>query len=95
MSLKGKYIKGGELCWLHFNLQLGQPQSGDYAYQCAYAKNRSEKLEDGETYIKVRIIDIVWKYNQICFNIKTVNKDMTEVYSSQIYDVKRLTLIIE
>lgn len=95
MSLEGKYIKGGEKCWLHFNTELGQSQSGDYAYQKAYAKDRSEKIEDGETYVKVRILEVVWKYGRVCFNIKTINKDLTEVYSTQVYDVNRLTLINE
>tara|TARA_R110000772_G_scaffold17946_3_gene50136 strand:+ start:223196 stop:223477 length:282 start_codon:yes stop_codon:yes gene_type:complete len=93
MSLKGKYIKGGELCWLHFNTTLGQTQSGDYAYQKAYAKNRSEKIEDGETYVKIIITDVVWKYDEVYFNFKTVNKDGTTCYSNQVHDPERLTLI--
>lgn len=93
MSLKGKYIKGGELCWLHFNTEMGQSQCGDYGYQQCYAPNRSEKIEDGETYIKVRIEDVVWKYTRIAFNVKTVNKDGSTVYGTQVYDPERLTII--
>ncbi len=93
MSVKGKCIKGGELCWLHFNTVLGQMQCGDYGYQNAYAKNRSEKIEDGETYVKVRIKSILWKYDKIAFNIMSVNRDMTESYNTQVSDPDRLTLI--
>jgi hypothetical protein len=93
MSLKGKYIEGGEVCWLYFDLTPGQTQSGDYAYQQAYAKNRSEKKEDGRTYVKVRIKEVVWKYDKVCFNIVTINKDGTEGYDTQVLDPERLTLI--
>lgn len=93
MSLKGKYIDGGELCWLHFNVTPGQSQYGDYGYQQAYAKNRSQKVEDGETYIKVRIKEVVWKYDKVVFNVITVNKDGSEVYDTQVDDAERLTYI--
>ena len=93
MSLKGKWIKGGETCWLHFDTKLGQQQAGDYAYQQCYAPNRSEKIEDGETYVKVHIEDVVWHYDRISFIIKTVNKDGSVVYKTQVYDPERLTLI--
>jgi hypothetical protein len=93
MSLKGKVVSGGEVCWLHFNTTLGQPQCGDYGYQKAYAPNRSEKIEDGETYVKVKILDVMWKYDAICFNIITVNKDGSESYKTQVDDADRLTLI--
>ena len=95
MSLKGKYIEGGELVWVHFNVTPGQSQFGDYAYQNAYAKNRSQKIEDGETYIKMKIKEVIWKYNSICFNMITINKDGSEVYDTQIDDVNRMTLIDE
>jgi len=94
MSLQGKYIEGGETCWLHFDLTPG-PQYGDYGYQECYAKNRSEKVEDGKTYVKVIIKEVVWKYSHVCFNIKTVNKDGSEVYDTQVYEPERLTLINE
>lgn len=93
MSLHGQYIRGGELCWLHFNLTPGQTEFGDYAYQKAYAKTRSEKIEDGETYVKVKILEIVWKYKHVCFNVTTISKDNKELYATQVYDAKRLTLI--
>ena len=93
MSLQGKYISGGEICWLHFNITPGQTQYGDYGYQQVYAKNRSEKVEDGETYVKVRIKDVVWKYGRVCFNVITVNKDGTEEYCTQVYEPERLTII--
>jgi len=95
MSLKKHCIKGGELAWLHFNTKLGQSQCGDYAYQQAYAKNRSEKKEDGETYIKVRIVDVMSKYGKLTFNLLTVCKDGKEVYNTQCDDHNRLTLITE
>jgi hypothetical protein len=97
MSLKKEYIEGGELCWLHFHTKTGHPsgQSGDYAYQQCYAKNRSEKIEDGETYVKVRILDVVSKYGKLTFNLKTVCKDGTEIYETQCDDYNRLTLIKE
>ena len=93
MSLKKKCVIGGELAWLHFNTELGQPQCGDYAYQKAYAPNRSEKIEDGETYVKVRIVDVMSKYGKLTFNLMTVCKDGTEVYPTQCDDIERLTLI--
>jgi len=95
MSLNGKYIEKGDLCWLHYNRAEGQSESGDYAYLNAYAKNRSEKVEDGKTYVKVRITDIVWKYIQFVFNINIVNKDGTECYPQQVYEPNRLTQIAD
>lgn len=93
MSLKKECINGGELAWLHFNTKSGQTQYGDYAYQKAYAPNRSEKIEDDETYIKVRILDVMSKYGKLTFNLKTVCKDDSEVYNTQCNDIERLTLI--
>jgi hypothetical protein len=92
MSIKGQIIRGGEICWLHFKLDTPNPQSGDYAYQKAYAPNRSEKIEDGETYVKVKIKTVWWKYDKICFNIITVNRDKSESYDTQVYNAERLTL---
>lgn len=94
MSIKSKCVQGGELAWLHFNTKIGQSQSGDYAYQQAYAKNRSEKIEDGETYVKVRILSVMSKYGKLTFNLQTVCRDGTEVYNTQCDDIERLTLIL-
>lgn len=83
----------GDLCWLHFNTKLGQSQCGDYAYHRCYVPNRSEKIEDGETYIKIRITNIAWKYGRMAFFYKSVNKDGTETYECEVDDPTRLTLI--
>lgn len=88
MSLKGKYVEKGDLCWL-------QLESVDYTYLNAYAKNRSEKVEDGKSYVKVRITKIVWKYINFVFNINIVNKDGTECYPQQVYEYNRLTQITD
>jgi len=93
MSLEKEYIQGGEFAWLHFNTKLGQSQCGDYAYQQAYAPNRSEKIEDGETYVKVKILEVVSKYGRMTFNLVTVNKDGSIVYPTQCDEIDRLTLI--
>jgi hypothetical protein len=93
MALDTRIIKGGELCWLHFNTTEGQSQCGDYGYQKCYAPNRSEKIEDGETYVKVLVTDVWWKYGRVCFNITTVNKDGSGSYDTQVFDADRLTLI--
>lgn len=93
MSIKKDYIKGGEIAWLHFNTKMGQAQCGDYAYQQAYAPNRSEKIEDGKTYVKVKILDVVSKYGKLTFNLKTINKNGSEIYETQCDDIERLTLI--
>lgn len=95
MSLKGKYVEARDLCWLHFKQRKGHSESGEYAYLDAYAKNRSEKVEDGETYIKVRITEIVWKVDKFVFLINIVNKDGTECYPTQVDKPERLTLIGE
>lgn len=76
-------VVGGELAWLHFDRSPGQTQSGDYAYQKAYAPKRSEKIEDGETYVKVRITSISCNYGKFTLNLRTVCKDGTEVYDTQ------------
>lgn len=94
-NLKNEYVEGGELCWLHFITESGHSsgQSGDYAYQQCYAPNRSQKIEDGETYVKVRITSVVSKYGRLTFNLVTVNKDDTESYATQCNDIERLTII--
>ena len=94
MSLENKIVRGGELCWLHFDTKPGQSQCGDYGYQKEYAPNRSEKIEDGETYVKVKVLSVMWKYDKIAFNLITVDKDGTESYKHQVSDPERLTLIL-
>ena len=91
----GKFdiVSVDDLCWLHFNTRYGQSQCGDYAYHKCYAPKRSEKIEDDETYVKIRITDIAWKYGGVAFFYKVVNKDGTESYQSEVRDDTRLTLI--
>ncbi len=93
MSIKDKCVMGGEMAWLHFNTKIGQSQSGDYAYQKCYAKNRSEKIEDDEVYVRVRIKSVMSKYGKLTFNLRTICKDGSEVYDTQCDDIERLTLI--
>lgn len=81
-GLIGKYVTANEYCWLHYNTEKGQSQSGDYAYLNAYAKDRVEKIEE-----------IVWKYNSICFNCIVVSKYNEELYDIQITEPNRLTLM--
>ena len=93
MNIENHCLYGDELVWVHFNTTPGQTQCGDYAYQKAYAKNRSEKIQDGETYIKMRITSMMCKYGKLTFNLITVNKDGTEDYDTQCDDMTRMTLI--
>lgn len=92
-GIVGQHVRAGVKAWLHFNTTLGQTQSGDYAYVKVYAPNRSEKIEDGETFVKVVIKEIVWAYNSIQFNVAILDKDGTEGYEKQIDDPRRLTLV--
>ena len=47
MSVVGKYAEAGNKVWVHYNTKSGQSQYGDYAYVQGYAKNRSQKVDDG------------------------------------------------
>jgi len=58
-----------------------------------YAKNRSEKIEDGKTYVKVKIRDIAWKYKKFVIFFSVIHKDGKEGYQSEVSDIERLTLI--
>lgn len=93
MSLYGKYVSGGEKAWLYFNTTPGQMQYGDYGYQQAYAKERDEHVRNGKTYVLVKILDVVWKYKHVCFNVTTISKDGKELYKTQVYDPERLKLL--
>lgn len=92
-GLIGKYVTVNDYCWLHYNTEKGQSQSGDYAYLEAYAKDRSEKILNGETYVKVKIKGIIWKYTSFAFNCTIMSEGNTELYNIQITEPERLTLI--
>jgi len=95
MSIQNKFISIGDICWLYYNTTPGQSQCGDYAYLNAYAKNRSEKIEDGKIYVKVKIREIAWKYTKFVIFFSVVNKGGSQGYQSEVADIERLTLIKE
>ncbi len=95
MSVVGKYANVGNKVWVHYNTKSGQSQSGDYTYIKGYAKNRSQKVEDGETYVKAVIDSISWHYTSIAFNLRVLDKDGTAGYRIQIKEPERLTLIVD
>lgn len=94
MSLTNKYAAIGDKIWISYDTNIGQGQYGDYCYIKSWFPNRSEKIEDGNLYIKGIIYNISWHYNGIQFTCKVINKDgsinNTEIY---IKDPSRLTLI--
>jgi len=88
---KEKEITVGSICWLHFNTEKGQSQSGDYAYVRGYAPNVSRKVEDGETYVKVIIKQILFIYGKVRFQYEHLNKNGSMSYSCTVDGAKRLT----
>jgi len=92
-GLYGKTAEAGRLVWVHYNVTPGQSQYGDYGYVKGYAPNRSEKVEDGETYVKAKIVKIFWLINTIRFVCVILKKDGTEGYRICIDDPSRLTVI--
>jgi hypothetical protein len=91
--MKNKSISVGTICWLHFHNQAkkGHQHCGDYGYIQAYAKNRSEKIEDDELYVKVAIKEISYDHDRINFSMEVVNRDNTCSYCINTNDPARLT----
>jgi len=94
MSLINQYATIGYKVWISYNTTIGQHQYGDYCYIKSWFPDRSEKIEDGNLFIKGIIHNINWHYDNVQFTCKIINKDgsinKTEIY---IKDPTRLTLI--
>ena len=93
--MKNKSISAGAIMWLHFHnmAKKGHQHCGDYGYIQAYAKNRSEKVEDGELYVKVAVKEISFNYGKPTFSLEIVNKDGTCSYPISINEPERLSYI--
>lgn len=93
--MKNKSISAGSILWLHFynKAKPGHAHCGDYGYIEAYAPNRSEKIEDGELYVKVALKEIIYNHGNIRFCLEIVNKDNTCSYSITVDEPERLSYI--
>jgi hypothetical protein len=82
--MSNKIIKTGDICWRYFPINEHGLLCGDFAYTKAYAKNTSKRVEDGKTYLKVKIIEIFSFFGKTRFVIEYVQKDGSLEYQTII-----------